>query len=70
MEITFTIHAELRLERRKLLKEEVIDAIKSPDKTIKKHGRYYYQKKLNRGTIEVVVEKTESNLNAVTIYWL
>ena len=64
MEITFTIHAELRLGRRKILKEEVIDAIKFSDKIIKKHSKYYYQKKLNRGTIEVVVEKNENNLNA------
>jgi len=70
MQIIFTIHAELRLKIRKILKEEVINTIKSPDKTIKKHEKYYYQKKLNRGTIEVVVEKTESNLNVITIYWL
>jgi hypothetical protein len=70
MEIIFTSHAEYRTKKRKLLKVEVLDAIKHPDKTIKKHGKYYYQKKLDRGTIEVVVEKTEKNLNVVTIYWL
>ena len=70
MKIEFTAHAELRINKRKLLKEEVIDAIKLPDKTMKKHGKYYYQKKLDRGIIEVVCEKTEKNINVVTIYWL
>jgi len=70
MKIIFTQHAEFRIKKRKILKEEVIDAIKSPDKVLKKHSMYYYQKKLYRGTIEVVVEKTENNLNVVTIYWL
>ncbi len=70
MEIIFTVHAELRLKQRKILKEEVRDAVKFPDKTIKKQDKYYYQKKKNRGTIEIVAEKTENNLKIVTIYWL
>ena len=53
MEIVFTNHAKYRIVKRKVLKEEVIDAIKYPDKTIKKHGKYYFQKRLERGTIEV-----------------
>ncbi|MBS3166497.1 DUF4258 domain-containing protein [Candidatus Woesearchaeota archaeon] len=70
MEIIFTIHAELRLKRRKILPEEVMDAVKYPEKTIKKQGKYYYQKKLNRGMIEIVCEKTENSLNIITVYWL
>ena len=70
MKITFTFHAEERLKKRKLLKEEVIEAIEHPDKTIKKHGSYYYQKNLGRGIIEVVCEKTEKSLNVITLYWL
>ena len=70
MKITFTFHAELRLKKRKISKQEAIEATKFPDKTIKKHGKYYYQKKLERGTIEVVAEITEDNLNIITIYWL
>ena len=60
MTIIFTPHAEYRLEKRKILKEEVIDAIKFPNKIIKKHGLYYFQKNLKRGYIEVCCEKTES----------
>jgi hypothetical protein len=70
MKIIFTSHAKQKIERRKLLEEEVIDAIKNPDKIIKKHGKYFYQKKLDRGKIEIVIEKTESILNVITIYWL
>jgi len=70
MEITFTFHAEFRIQKRKLLKEEVIEAINFPDQIIKKWGKYYYQKKLNRGTIEIVAERTERNINIITIYWL
>ena len=70
MNIIFTAHAEFRIKKRKLLKEEVAEAIRFPDKTLKKQGKYYYQKKLNRGIIEVVTEKTESNINVITIYWL
>ena len=70
MEIMFTHHAESRLSKRRLLQEEVIDAIHFPDKTLKKHGKYYYQKNLSRGIIEVVCEKTEKGLNVITLYWV
>ncbi len=70
MKIIFTIHALARLRKRKILQEEVIDTIKLPDKTIKKHGKYYYQKKLDRGFIEICCEKTEKNIKVVTLYWL
>ena len=70
MNIHFTNHAESRIIKRKILKQEVIDAIHYPDKTIKKHGKYLYHKKLDRGIIEIVVEKTPQNLNVLTIYWL
>lgn len=70
MKINFTFHAELRLKKRKLSKQEVTKAVRFPDKTIKKHGKYYYQKRLERGIIEVVAEITEDNLNIITIYWL
>ena len=70
MEIVFTNHAKYRIVKRKVLKEEVIDAIKYPDKTIKKHGKYYFQKRLERGTIEVCCEKTESIINVITVYWM
>ena len=70
MKIIFTHHAETRIEIRKILKEEIINAIQQPDKIIKKYDKHYYQKKLNRGTIEIVCEKTENNINIITVYWI
>ena len=67
MKISFTSHAEDRMKTRGLLKHEALDAIKFPDNTIKKYGKYYYQKKLERGIIEVCCEKTENNINVLII---
>jgi len=36
MNIIFTAHAEFRIKKRKLLKEEVAEAIRFPDKSLKK----------------------------------
>lgn len=58
MEIIFTGHAKYRIEKRKILEQEVIDAIKHPDKTIKRHDKYYFQKRLERGAIEISCKKT------------
>ena len=44
MNIEFTHHAEHRVKIRKITKPEVLDTIRFPDKTVKKHGKYYYQK--------------------------
>ena len=70
MEIIFTKHAKYRIEKRKILEQEVIEAIKYPDKTIKKHNKYYFQKNLGRGTIEVSCEKTERIIKVITVYWI
>lgn len=70
MNIEFTHHAEYRIKIRKITKQETLDTIRFPDKTVKKHGKYYYQKQLGRGTIEAVIEKSGKNLNIITIYWI
>ncbi len=70
MKIVFTKHAKERIEIRKLLEHEVLEAIKYPDKTIKKHDKYFYQKRLDKGTIEVCCEKIENNIKVITVYWL
>jgi len=70
MEIVFTMHAEYRILKRNILKQEVIEAIRYPDLTFKKHGKYYYKKAMDRGKIEVVCEKTENNIKVVTLYWV
>ena len=70
MQYIFTAHAEFRIEKRKLTREEVIESIKSPDKTLKKHNKYFIQKNIGRGTIEIAVEKTERYIKIITVYWL
>lgn len=70
MEIIFTSHAKYRIEKRKILEQEVIDVIKYPDRTIKRHDKYYFQKRLERGTIEVSCEKTERIIKVITVYWI
>jgi len=60
----------LELKKRKLFKEEVLDAINSPDKQIKKYDKYFIQKRLSRGTIEVCCEKTGTHIKVITIYWI
>ena len=69
MKIVFTAHAEQRTEKRKLLRQEIIDAIKYPDRILKKYGKYYFQKKLDRGTVEVCCVKTESDIRIITVWW-
>ena len=70
MKIVFTNHARYRIEKRKILEEEVINTIKYPDNTIKRQGKYYFQKKLERGIIEVSCKKTERIINVITVYWI
>jgi len=70
MEIIFTVHAKYRIEKRKILEQEVIETIKFPDKTLKRNDRYYFQKRLERGTIEVSCEETERIIKVITVYWI
>lgn len=70
MKIVFSIHLKERLELRKILEEEVIEAIRFPFHTRKIYGKYFYQKKLQRGMIEVCCEVTESDIKVITVYWI
>ncbi len=36
---------------------------------VKKAGLYFYRKRIDRGVIEVVVERT-SFINVITVYWV
>ncbi|MBU0760916.1 MAG: DUF4258 domain-containing protein [Nanoarchaeota archaeon] len=70
MEYIFTDHSKYRIRKRDLSLEEIIDAIKHADKILKKYGKYYAQKNIGRGTIEIVYEKTESYIRVITVYWI
>lgn len=70
MKLVFSNHAEQRIIKRKITKEEVVETIMHPDITLKKHGKYYAQKRTQRGLIEVVYERTEKHIKIITLYWL
>lgn len=70
MSITFTLHSKRQIQKRDLTEQEILESIKFPDKTLKKYDKYYFQKYIRRGTIEVVCEKTENNIKVITVYWI
>ena len=69
MDIIFTEHAEYRIKKRKITKDEIINVIKYPEKTKKIGGEYYVQKNIGRGKVEVVYEK-DKYIKVVTVYWI
>ncbi len=69
MKITYTTHAEDRLKKRKITREEVELATKYPDKTMKDGHKFIAQKDIGRGKIEVVYEK-ENYIKIITIYFV
>ncbi len=70
MKIIFTLHAEKRMKKRKLSKEEIIKTLRYPKKIIKRYDKYYVQKEIERGVIEIIYEKTENYIRIITIYWI
>lgn len=69
MEIIFIGHAKDRIKKRKISEEEIIDAIKNPDKIHKEQGKYYCQKNIKRANIEIVYEK-DKYIKIITVYYL
>jgi len=69
MNIIFTEHAKDRIKKRKITEDEVINAIKYPEKTEKREGKYYAQKNIGRGKIEVAYEK-EKYIKIISVYWI
>ena len=69
MNIVFTLHTKSRLKKRKITEDEVRRAIKSPDKLTKIDDKYYAQKNIGRGNIEVVYVR-ENYIKVVTVYWI
>ena len=58
MKVILTKHAAHRIRKRKMLRWEVMDCIRYPDNVCKRYGKYYFQKDLGRGVIEVCCEKS------------
>jgi len=69
VKIRFTAHAEYQLIERSILKQEVLDTINYPDSIAKKHGKHLFRKRLQRGLLEAVCEKTETHIKVITIYF-
>jgi hypothetical protein len=69
MEIVFTEHAKERMKKRGITEDEIIQAIKNPEKTKKAGGNYYVQKNIGRANIEVVYEK-DKYIKVITIYYI
>ena len=69
MKIVLSNHAEYNLKARKVLIEELLDTIRYPDRITKEFGKYYYEKKFQRGTLEAVCITTENHIKVVTLYW-
>lgn len=70
MQIKFTNHASQSAINRRITEQEIIDAVRMPDITIRKHGKYYAQKNIGRGTIEVPYALTERYIRIITVYWI
>ena len=48
MEIIFTRHALLRMKKRQITGDEIINSIQYPEKISKKAGKFYVQKNVDR----------------------
>ncbi len=69
MKIIFTEHIKERMEKRHISEEEILSALKYPDKVAKKGGKYIAEKNIGRAKIEVVYEK-DRYINIVTVYYI
>jgi len=69
MKIEFTDHIRNRLKKRKIKEKEIIDAINNPDNEYKSEGKFYAQKDLGRGKIEVVYQR-DKYIKLITVYWI
>lgn len=67
----YTEHAKVRIEQRKLSKEQIEKAVSSPDKILPSFkGRILVQKSFNDEILEVVYKKEQNNFIILTAYWL
>ncbi len=67
VEIRYTHHAEVQIERRKLEKVWIEEAIRSPDITKEEGDKFYVIKKLNGITIKVVYVKV-NYIKVITLF--
>ncbi len=70
MDCLITTHALFRMKQRGITKQNVLDTIKYPDFVLKKHGKFYAQKNIGTGILEVPYEKTTKYIKIITVYWI
>ena len=71
MTIIYTDHAEENIRERKLIKQNIVDVVKNPDKFIEDgFGRKIAQKVIGSKLLRVVYEKGENNVYIIiTAYY-
>ena len=67
MEIRYTYHARIQIERRKLEEIWIEETIKSPDIVKREGNKFYVVKKLNGITIEVVYLRAKY-IKVITVF--
>ncbi len=70
MNILFTKHVLERMQKRKILKAEVVHAILYSKNVRKKTDTYFFQSLTDRGKVEVCAKKEKNNIKVITVYWL
>ena len=73
MRIVFTKHALDRMRTRRIAHDEVVEALKRPDVTTKRHGSFILRKSAAHGTFEVCCEREpgkETHIKVITVYWV
>lgn len=70
MRIIFTRHVIERMKMRNIENREVEEAIRFPQKIIKRHVRLLFQHKMPRGTIEIATENDGKNIKIITACWI
>lgn len=69
MDILFTEHSKERMKKRGITFDEVIQAIKNPNRIKKLEEKYCAQKNIGRANIEVVYLK-DKYIKIITVYYV
>ena len=70
MKITYTRHAQFRMETRKISKDMVREALTAPDETDTGYkNRKIVYKNFTQGTIKVVYNMEKDNLVIISVMW-
>ena len=69
-DIIWTNHARDRLNKRKIHKDLVIQAIISPDHTKQNNGATEYQKRFDNQTVAAIVKENEKGESIILSCWI